>query len=359
MNTAAIEVGTASPYTVTIGHGLLDTVGEAAAAILPPTEAVVVSDSNVAPLYAERLENSLRAAGWQVLRSTVPAGEGSKRLSVTEQLLNDWACGGIHRDSAVFTLGGGVVGDLGGFAAAIYQRGIPFIQVPTTLLAMVDSSVGGKTAVDIVSGKNLAGCFWQPRAVICDVDLIRTMDPLYFADGVAESIKTGVLTSAELLSRFAASPAKPDSADLDRISEVCIRYKNRIVSGDERDTGMRGLLNLGHTIGHAIEHASRFSVSHGHGVAAGLAVMARGCEKLGLTAAGTTDSICAALAMNGLPTNTDFAADVLLDAARRDKKASSDGITIVVLESVERCTLKKITFDELGTIIALGKEPLS
>jgi 3-phosphoshikimate 1-carboxyvinyltransferase len=356
MNTAVFEVGTAHSYKVTIGHGLLDQVGSLIKDLFTPTTAVIVSDTNVAPLYADRLKQSLEACGWQTLVSVFPAGEASKRLSVLEGLLNDWAHAGLHRDGVVFALGGGVTGDLAGFGAAIYQRGIPFVQIPTTLLAAVDSSVGGKTAVDIESGKNLAGCFWQPSAVICDVDTIATMQPLYFADGVAESIKTAVLAAPDLLDRLTRQAVRPDSPDLDRIAETCIRYKNRIVSLDERDKGQRGLLNLGHTIGHAIEHESGFSITHGHGVAAGLAMMSRACERLGLTQAGTTDKICAALEANDLPTDTDLDPQALLAAARRDKKASASGITIVVPEAIGACSLQKISFDQLGKIIALGKK---
>ena len=189
MIASSIEVRTGKPYKVHIGHGLLDEVGVMLSVLHRPCQAMVVSDTNVAPLYLARLRTSLEAAGVRVLESVVPAGEASKSFAVLERLMNDWSLAGMHRSDLVIALGGGVVGDLAGFAASCYQRGIPFVQVPTTLLSAVDSSVGGKTAIDIAAGKNLVGAFYQPLAVFCDVDLIQTMDDAFFADGVAESIK--------------------------------------------------------------------------------------------------------------------------------------------------------------------------
>lgn len=358
MIASSIEVRTGKPYKVHIGHGLLDEVGTQLAQIHRPCQAMVVSDSNVAPLYLERLSKSLRGAGFRVLTSVVPAGETSKSFAVLEQLMNDWSLAGMHRSDLVVALGGGVVGDLAGFAASCYQRGIPFVQVPTTLLAAVDSSVGGKTAIDIAAGKNLVGAFYQPLAVYCDVDLIATMDDAFFADGVAESIKYGVLHHPALFDRLAEKQLMKDAADLAEIVDICVSYKNRIVSEDEFEKGTRQLLNLGHTFAHAIEQLSDFATSHGHAVAIGLAMMARASMRKGWCSERTARRIELALTENKLPLNTDYDVDAILEICRRDKKAGASAITIVVPQAIGECALRTVSYDELRTLITLGKEPL-
>lgn len=358
MIASSIEVRTGKPYKVHIGHGLLDETGSLLSQVHRPCQVMVVSDTTVAPLYLERLSQSLTGAGFRVLTSIVPAGEASKSFAVLEGLMNDWSLAGLHRSDLVVALGGGVVGDLAGFAASCYQRGIPFVQVPTTLLAAVDSSVGGKTAIDIAAGKNLVGAFYQPLAVYCDVDAIATMAPETFADGVAESIKYGVLHNPELFERIATEKLTPASPDLDAIVADCVAYKNKIVSDDEFEKGTRQLLNLGHTFAHAIEQLSDYRTSHGHAVAAGLAMMARACIRKGWSAPGTAARIERALTANDLPVNTDYAASDMLDICRRDKKAGASAITIVVPQAIGDCALRTVDYETLLELIQLGKEPL-
>ncbi|MDO4280763.1 MAG: 3-dehydroquinate synthase [Peptococcaceae bacterium] len=358
MSGTTVDVATGHPYKVHIDHGLLDSIGQRLTEVHKPCTAVILSDSTVAPLYLERLKKSVTAAGFSVLESVVPAGEESKSFAVLEKLVNDWSLAGLHRDGLVIALGGGVVGDLGGFAASCYMRGIPFVQVPTTLLAAVDSSVGGKTAIDIASGKNLVGAFYQPLAVYCDVDLIATMAEAAFADGVAETIKYGVLHHPALFARLGETALVKDAADLDEIVDICVRYKNKIVSDDEFEKGSRQLLNLGHTFAHAIEHLSAFETTHGHAVAIGLAMMARAAARKGWTTTDVAAQIEAVLATNHLPTTTDYDAGAMCDVCRRDKKAAADSITIVVPEAIGRCVLKKVSYDDLLELIKLGKEPL-
>lgn len=358
MSRQTIEVRTGKPYKVLIDHGLLDEVGMLLSQVHRPCQAMIVSDSNVAPLYLERLRQSLESAGFRAQTSVIPAGEASKSFSVLEKLMNDWSLAGLHRSDLVVALGGGVVGDLAGFAASCYQRGIPFVQVPTTLLAAVDSSVGGKTAIDIACGKNLVGAFYQPLAVYCDVDAIATMSEHAFADGVAESIKYGVLHNPSLFERIATEKLTPVSHDLDAIIADCVAYKNRIVSDDEFEKGTRQLLNLGHTFAHAIEQLSGYETSHGHAVAAGLAMMARACLRKGWSAPGTAVQIERALRANALPVNTGYDADAILEICRRDKKAGASAITIVVPQTIGDCALRTVDYETLLELIRLGKEPL-
>ena len=249
-------------------------------------------------------------------------------------------------------LGGGVTGDMAGFAAASYLRGIRYVQLPTTLLSAVDSSVGGKTAIDLAAGKNLAGAFLQPTAVLCDTDCLRSLPAAVFADGAAEAIKTGVLSGDTLFSLF------EDGTLTDAPAEIiarCIRYKAGVVERDEKERGERRKLNLGHTVGHAIEKCSGYAIPHGHAVAAGLAVMARASERLGWAEPGVSARIAACLEKNGLPTGTDYPAEALAKAALADKKRSGDSITIVVPRAIGGCELKRIPVTELLPIIAAGR----
>ena len=250
-------------------------------------------------------------------------------------------------------LGGGVTGDMAGFAAASYLRGIRYVQLPTTLLSAVDSSVGGKTAIDLAAGKNLAGAFLQPAAVLCDTDCLRSLPAAVFADGAAEAIKTGVLSGETLFSLF------EDGTLTDAPAEViarCVRYKAGVVERDEKEQGERRKLNLGHTVGHAIEKCSGYAVPHGHAVAAGLAIMARASERLGWAEAGASARITACLKRNGLPTDTDYSAEALAAAALADKKRSGESITVVVPKTIGGCELKKIPVAELLPVIAAGRE---
>ena len=250
-------------------------------------------------------------------------------------------------------LGGGVTGDMAGFAAAVYLRGIRYVQLPTTLLAAVDSSVGGKTAVDLAAGKNLAGAFCQPAAVLCDTDCLKTLPPDVFADGAAEAVKTGVLADPSLFTLFEDGTL---TADPGAVIARCVQYKAGVVERDEKEQGERKLLNLGHTVGHAIEKCSGYTIPHGHAVAAGLAVIARAAERLGWTEGPIAERIAVCLAKNGLPTGTDFPAETLAEAALSDKKRAGGDITLVVPRAIGRCELKTLPVAELLPVIRAGLE---
>ena len=348
-----IPVKTNPAYAVTIGPGLLRDCGPRLRELLPPCHMAVVTDSTVGPLYLETVTESLKAAGFAVSAYAFPAGEGSKNLSTLSDILEFLASEHLTRSDCLIALGGGVAGDMAGFAAACYLRGIRCVQLPTTLLSAVDSSVGGKTAIDLKAGKNLAGAFLQPAAVLCDTDCLGTLPPAVFADGAAEAIKTGVLCDETLFALFEDGTLKADPAE---VIARCVAYKAGVVERDEKEQGERKLLNLGHTVGHAIEKCSGYAVPHGHAVAAGLAMIARAAERLGWTEEPLAARICACLAKNALPVSAEYAPEALAEAALADKKRSGDAITIVVPRKIGLCELKKMPVAELLPVIRAGWE---
>ena len=348
-----IPVRVSPAYDVSIGPGLLGEIGGRLAGVLGPCRIAVLTDSTVAPLYLDTVTARLTAAGFSVCSRVFPAGEGSKNLSTLSNLLEFLAAEHLTRTDCVAALGGGVTGDMAGFAAAVYLRGIRCVQLPTTLLAAVDSSVGGKTAIDLTAGKNLAGAFSQPAAVLCDTDCLSTLPASVYADGAAEAIKTAVLCDESLFSLFAAGRLTTDPA---QVIARCVAFKAGVVERDEKDHGERKLLNLGHTVGHAIEQCSGFRIPHGHAVAAGLAITARSAERLGWARGPIARRIAGCLAENHLPTGTGFTAEALARAALLDKKRTGGEITLVIPLEIGQCTLKTLPVTELTAVIAAGLE---
>lgn len=346
-----IRIHTDPEYNVTIGSGLLKQCGTLLAEAIKPCRAAVITDSNVAALYLSTVESSLRMAGFTVCSYAFPAGEAHKNLLTLSEVLEFLAAEQLTRSDCVIALGGGVCGDLAGFAAGCYLRGIRCIQLPTTLLSAVDSSVGGKTAVDLTHGKNLAGVFLQPSAVVCDINCLETLPALERADGAAEAIKTGVLSDEGLFSLFESDDLTPH---LGEIIARCITFKGAVVAQDELDNGLRRTLNLGHTPGHAIEACSGYSIHHGHAVAAGLAIIARAAESLGWTAEPCADRICAVLRRNNLPTGTKFSPELLAQAALADKKRRGDEIALVIPRKIGTCEMKTVPVSQLESIFAAG-----
>ena len=353
MSTHTIQVHTSPAYDVTIGAQLLPRCGQLLLNTLGSCKVAVIADSTVAPLYLNTVKTSFKEAGFGVCSYVFPAGESHKNLSTLSQLLEFLAENHLTRTDCVAALGGGVTGDMAGFAAAVYLRGIRYVQLPTTVLSAVDSSVGGKTAIDLAHGKNLAGVFLQPSAVLCDTDCLKTLPPAVFADGAAEAIKTGVLCDESLFSLFEDGTLKSVPEE---VITRCIAYKAGVVERDEKEQGERKCLNLGHTIGHAIEKCSNFAIPHGHAVAAGLAIMARAAARLGWAEDGPARRICDCLAKNDLPISTDFAAEDLAKAAASDKKRAGNSITVVVPAAIGRCELRKLPVEELLPLIRAGLE---
>lgn len=353
MNIRRVHVNVSSPYDVTIGKGLLNDCGTIIREIQPACTVAVISDTNVAPLYLDRVIKSLESAGFKTCSFVFPAGERSKNMSTLSEILEFLAENRLTRSDCLIALGGGVVGDITGFAAGCYLRGLPFVQLPTTFLAAVDSSVGGKTAVDLNGGKNLAGLFIQPSAVICDTDCMSTLSDEIFADGTAEAIKTGILNGEELFSIMESGDIK---ANLDYIVEKCVCHKAAVVEEDEFETGLRRTLNLGHTVGHAIEKCSNYEISHGHAVAIGTAIIARAAVNLGFTERECAERIITLLEKNGLPTCTVYSADQLTDAALSDKKRAGSVITMIIPRNIGECAMETILVTQLTHFISAGLE---
>ena len=351
MKRHTIQVTASQSYNVEIGPGLLDRLGGFAADCAQGRQAALVSDDTVFGLYGQDAVKSLKEAGFSVCTYVFPQGEQSKNGERFLDLLGFLAKHHMTRSDLVVALGGGVVGDLTGFAAACYLRGIAYMQVPTTLLAMVDSSVGGKTAIDLPEGKNLAGAFYQPRCVLCDTKTLSTLPEHVFRDGCAEVIKYGVLRGGSLF-RALQEPRSWEAPE--GLIAQCVTIKRDIVGRDEFDTGCRQLLNLGHTIGHAVEAGSGFSLSHGQSVAVGMASIARAAASFGLCAPETRDQIIDLLKRYDLPTTTDQAPEALFAIARGDKKRQGNTITLAVPREIGRCELLKIPVEALGDWIREG-----
>lgn len=344
-------------YEVLVGAGVLQQLGSVCRREVGGEAAAIVSDSNVAPLYAARAKRLLEGAGFRVTTLTFPAGERNKRLGTLEGLLEGLAAAQLSSDDVVVALGGGVTGDIAGLAAALYLRGIAVVQVPTSLLAMVDSSVGGKTAVDLAAGKNLAGAFFQPSAVIADVDCLGTLSHELLTDSCGEVIKHGVLADPALLADLRAHPLNAAGYAADELVRVVARnveIKRDVVSADETERGLRQTLNLGHTIGHAIEAASGFALGHGSSVAAGLCCMARAAHARGWCSAGTVDQIERTTEAFGLPLDTDVDHQELLRYATHDKKRHGATVNVVVPVSIGQVEVRAVTIDELRGLIKTG-----
>ena len=340
-----VHIDASRSYDVRIGRGLLDDCGRQIAERVRCASAAVVADDTVYALYGERVCASLEAAGVRTVCYVFPHGEKSKNLLEYAKILNFLAENRVTRADVLIALGGGVTGDLGGFAAATYLRGIPFVQLPTTLLAAVDSSVGGKTAVDLPAGKNLAGAFYQPELVLCDLDTLNSLPREIFLDGCAEVIKYAVLGSREL---FALLADIPSGKGLEEVTARCVEMKRDFVQSDELDRGARQMLNLGHTFGHAVEASSRFTLSHGKSVAIGMAMILRAACSRGLCSAETRDAVIALLQRYGLPTECPYPADMLLGALSADKKIFGTRLNLVVPTDIGACRLLPVGVDELS-----------
>ena len=333
-------------YDILIDRGLLDRAGEHCRTVLPRARRLfVVTDSQVAPLYLDRVTQSLARGGFEVISQVVAAGESSKCVGQLSALWEGMMAAGITRTDAVVALGGGVVGDLAGFAAATVLRGVDFVQIPTTLLSQVDSSVGGKVAIDLEHGKNLAGAFWQPRLVLMDPGTLDTLSDPIFSDGMAEVIKYGCIFDKALFDFLAARPTRAQlMEEIEHILYTCCDLKRMVVEEDERDTGRRMLLNFGHTLGHAYELAGHYETwTHGQAVAAGMVKAAGLGERLGVTPAGTAETVAGVLAPLGLPTAIPCTQEEYAAAVGLDKKGAGADITLILLEKVGRAVPHKMS----------------
>ncbi len=337
-------------YAIRIGEGLFLDLPDLLSERLPGRKLAIICESRVSGLYGEDLVSALRNKGSDAFLVGFPEGEASKTLATLATLYEALAAKNFTRSDVVVALGGGVTGDMAGLAAATFLRGTGFIQVPTTLLAMVDSSIGGKVAVDLPAGKNLVGAFYQPQAVYTDPTLLDTLSDRQFANGMAELLKHGFLFDASLIDRISTYPGRsalrPHLSEF--ITESC-NLKRIVVEQDERDEGPRQLLNFGHTLGHALEKVTGFtSLAHGEAISIGMSVFTRMSEALGWTVAGTADTVESVLSVNGLPTRfPTLPAQDVLEAMSIDKKARSGQITIVTLDRIGTSRLRTLPITDL------------
>ena len=340
-----VTVNASKSYDIKIGPGLLTTLGAEARNLGKAKKVAIVSETNVYPLYGKQAEMRLKNAGFEVISFVFPAGEENKSAATYLELLNFLAENKLTRTDLIVALGGGVVGDLAGFAAATYLRGIRFIQIPTTLLAAVDSSVGGKTAIDLSAGKNLVGAFWQPGLVLCDTDTLSTLPREVFLDGCAEVIKYGILYDEAFFSYLEST-----GPDFDRETVIarCVEMKRDVVMEDEFDTGARMKLNLGHTIGHGVEASSNFTLSHGKSVAIGMAIVSRASH------CPDNNRIIGILQKFGLPTTTKTDAQTLFRYALSDKKRSGGTVNLIIPQKIGDCAIVATPVEEILSFIEEG-----
>ncbi len=353
MNEHILTTPAGETYPILTGAGLLQSIGTRLAEIAKPCRVMLVTDENVAPLYLDTVRDSLASAGFSVHPHVVPAGENSKSIPVLGELLEAMCEAHLTRSDLAAALGGGVIGDLTGFAAGCYLRGIRFVQLPTTLLAAVDASVGGKTAVNLVHGKNLAGLFHQPIGVYCDTGTLNTLTPHTLADGAAEAIKTGILGDGAL---FAIYESGDPAQSYEEIIARAVAYKAKIVAEDPTEKGVRKLLNLGHTAAHAIEILSDFSVSHGHAVAIGTAIVTRAAQKRGMLGSDAAARIIYTLRRAQLPTECPYTAAQMAQIAALDKKAAGTGITVILPVRIGECVMQKMPLADLEALFSDGLE---
>ena len=347
-----VTVSTGKPYRVKMARGLLAEAGKELLELAgKPCTVMLMTDDTVNGLYGEKVKESLVQSGFQVYIHAFSHGEAQKNLGTWQAMLCALAENRLTRTDWIVALGGGVAGDMAGFAAATYLRGISFLQIPTTLLAMVDSSVGGKTGVNLPMGKNLVGAFYQPEAVLCDIDTLKTLPKETLLDGVAEAVKTAVLGDKEMFGWFRSGEYE---SRMEEVVARCVRYKAGLVAEDEHDRGNRQLLNLGHTFGHAVERLSDYQTSHGHAVAVGMVYAARLSWRMGICGKDCFEAIEQAVAGCGLPVAMPYSPEELTEAALSDKKRAGDSLCFVLPKAIGECILFPVPVEELKALATLA-----
>ncbi len=344
-------------YDICIGHGILKEAGTRCRGVLPKAKKLaLVTDSNVAPLYGDMVQKSLEQSGFTVHRTVIPAGEASKSMDMLMHLYEEFMDFGLTRSDAVVALGGGVVGDLTGFAASTILRGVDFVQIPTTLLAQVDSSVGGKVAVDLPSGKNLVGAFWQPKLVLMDPNCLTTLSDAIFHDGMAEVIKYGCIMDADFFHLLMDCGGRKGVMEhIEQVLFSCCSMKADVVLQDERDTGLRMLLNFGHTLGHAYEQAYHYETyTHGQAVAAGMVAAAELGVQMGVTPPTVAQEVREAVRCYALPEKIACTMDAYRGAIGLDKKGEGDEIHLILLEEMGAAKAVKVKKQRLFALLGEG-----
>ena len=336
-----IKVKANKNYKVIIGEKVCEIVGEKIKALSPKTEKVmIVTETTVFSLYANKVASSLRKSGYEVYLHVFKAGEENKTLNTVEKIIGDLSAYKFTRTDILIALGGGVTGDITGFASSIYLRGVNYIQMPTTLLSAVDSSVGGKTGVDLPSGKNLIGAFWQPLVVVCDTDFIKSLPQKIYAQGLAEVIKYGIICDKAFFYGI-----RNNELSLEEIICRSVEIKAEIVMDDEFDNGKRQLLNLGHTFGHAIELLSNFELSHGEAISIGTVIACEFSNKINFGKV-DIDLVKEVLVNNGLPVATNFTHSEIFETLLTDKKRRGNQISLILPVEIGDSRIYKIEIEK-------------
>jgi len=346
-----LRVNVGKGYEILIEKGIINNCGDYIKNISKARKICLVSDTNVYPIYKDTVKESLKQNGFEVIEYVFEAGEKSKTINTVMEIVEYMAENRLTRNDLVVALGGGVCGDMAGFAAAIYLRGIEFVQIPTSLLAQVDSSVGGKTAVDLPQGKNLCGAFHQPCIVLIDPNTLKTLPEKYFSDGMAEAIKMGCIKSKSLFEKIETQNAKEIIEDI--IFE-CVKLKAEVVENDEKEQGKRALLNFGHTAGHAIEKLHNFtSISHGEAVGIGMIIISKAGEINGITQKGTANQIANVLKKYNLPIESDYKIKQIVSQMNSDKKNTGKGIKFIFLKNIGESFINQIDNENIKKLFGI------
>lgn len=355
MESLEVELGKRS-YQIIIENGLLSQAGKLISALPVRKVATIITDTNVAPLYLPTVKNSLDALSFKTHEIIIPDGEQNKELSSIEKIYTHLFSLDLDRNSPVIALGGGVVGDIAGFVASTFLRGLPFIQIPTTLLAQVDSSVGGKTGVNLPGGKNIVGTFYQPSIVIIDPDVLKTLDPRELRAGMSEVIKYGIISTKDFfffLNAHIERALHLHGPTLSRIIKTCCKIKADIISKDETEKNIRSFLNFGHTIGHAIETLTQYrEYLHGEAVSIGMAAASKLAYYWGYCGSEDTKQVLNILTLSGLPTQLPkYQPNDYINVIQRDKKRSGNRIRMVLMKQIGEVFLKEIKQERLTTAL--------
>ena len=344
-----ITINTNPSYDVIIEDNLLNSVDKYILEYISPCKVCIITDSTVNSLYANKVKFNMEKSGFITSKVVFPPGEHSKSLANYSNIIEAIGNEGLTKSDCIIALGGGVVGDLAGFVASSYMRGIKYIQIPTSYLAALDSSVGGKTGINLLRGKNLVGSFWNPLLVLCDPTVFNTLPTVKRMDGIAEAVKNAVVTDKNLL-----EPIKTNSYTY--VIERCVSIKKSIVEADQYEESLRQLLSFGHLIGHAIEKLSGYSVSHGHAIAAGMVFEARAAYKMGLTDNDITQELTELLDDLGFITSINYSIDDLYEYAIMSKRINKNMINIVIPIEIGKCKLAKLELSRLKEYLTMGKE---
>lgn len=358
MNTITVDL-TTDLYQIYVGHNLLKQAGKLIRSSTSGSKILIVTHPNLQKLYGAELLGSLETAGYSVTTALIPSGEHSKSFDSYQKLIDTLAKNRFTREDIVVAFGGGVISDLAGFVSATYMRGCSLIHIPSSLLAMIDSSIGGKTALDLPFGKNLVGAFYNPKAVIVDLELLNSIPAPLLQDSCGELIKYGVLSRSNLFNKItmARNPIQViDVSHRQELIQACIEIKKSIVEVDFKEASSRKLLNLGHTLGHAIETLSNFELGHGSCVAAGTNMMAKACSKLGLCSYKDAEKITQLTQSYNLPTSTSFTVEELYSTALHDKKSHADSIDVALIYGIGDVRIERKSFAGLKQLIELAKE---